>query len=283
MLSRNLIKANQVVLKENDIRVIDTNELVAEKIKNLHNQAGEESASGGFCSGLNVDKVEAVLPLEGEAEGEFLPDEEAAMIHQEPVYTGPTPEELIARAEAEIEEMKQTAEEQLESMKEYTMEEWRRNGYHEGQKKAIEELEKEKAALKQKEAMLEKEYQDRISQLEPAFIETLTGIYEQIFLVDLADYKPVLLHAISNCIRNIEGGRDFIIHVSKANYEAVSKAKDELFAGIATTSATLEIVEDITLGTNQCMIETTNGIYDCSIGSQLEELGKRLRLLSYEN
>ena len=45
MLSRNLIKANQVVLKEKDIRVIDTNELVAEKIKNLHNQAGEESAS----------------------------------------------------------------------------------------------------------------------------------------------------------------------------------------------------------------------------------------------
>ena len=99
--------------------------------------------------------------------------------------------------------------------------------------------------------------------------------------MDLAGYKPVLLNAISNTIRNIEGGRDFIVHVSKADYEAVSAAKDELFAGLATL-ASIEIVEDITLGANQCMIETSNGIYDCSIGSQVEELGRKLRLLSYE-
>lgn len=282
MLSKNLIKANQVVLKEEELRVIDTNELVAQKMKQIHPRT-EGNETGGFRSGLNADIIETILTEEGDQAGEgIFSSEEAAQMDSQPVEEGPSPEELIAQAEVEIEEMKRQAREEIESMKEYTLEEWRKKGYQEGQKQAIEELERKKADLKQKEALLEADYQKQISQLEPSFIETLTGIYQQIFEVDLAEYKPILLHAISNCIRNIEGGRDFIVHVSKVDYEAVSKAKDELCAGLATTSATLEIVEDITLSTNQCMIETTNGIYDCSIGSQLEELGKRLRLLSYE-
>lgn len=281
MLSKSLIKANQVILKEDELRVIDSNDLIASKIEKMHALHSHEGEAGGFRSGLNAVQVETIPGEDGEdgmlsLEG-ALPQAEA-----QPVYSGPSPEELIAEAQERIEEMKQKAQEELESIKEYTMEEWRQKGYREGQVQAVEELEKEKMALKQKAAQLEAEYQEQISRLEPAFIETLTGIYEQIFKVDLVDYKPVLLHAISNSIRNIEGGRDFIIHVSKTDYEEVSKAKQELFAGIATTSASMEIIEDMTLGPNQCMIETSNGIFDCSIGSQLEELGRKLRLLSYE-
>ena len=49
-----------------------------------------------------------------------------------------------------------------------------------------------------------------------------------------------------------------------------------------TGASLLEVVEDITLSKNQALIETDGGIYDCSLGTQLDELGKKLRLLSYE-
>ncbi|MBQ9990639.1 MAG: hypothetical protein IJP31_06835 [Lachnospiraceae bacterium] len=287
-MSRGLIKANQVILKEEEIRVIDSNSLVAEKMEKIHSRLLQGSEAGGFQSGLNAAQVETILNEEGLPEGEaysegFVPMDPSAMTQiQEPVYTGPSPEELIAEAESQIEEMKLEARQELESMREYTMEEWRQQGFREGQKQAVEELEKEKAVLKQQAAKLEAEYQEKINRLEPEFIEVLTGIYEQIFKVELKDYKPILVHAITNSIRNIEGGKDFIVHVSKGDYPEVSKAKQDIFAGLATTSASLEIIEDMTLGPNECMIETSNGIYDCGIGSQLEELTRRLRLLSYE-
>ena len=45
---------------------------------------------------------------------------------------------------------------------------------------------------------------------------------------------------------------------------------------------TVELIEDATLKENECVIETNSGIFDCSIGVQLEELTKKLRLLSFE-
>jgi len=44
----------------------------------------------------------------------------------------------------------------------------------------------------------------------------------------------------------------------------------------------LEIAEDMTLSPTQCYIETDNGIYDCSLDTELAELSRKLKLLSYE-
>lgn len=49
-----------------------------------------------------------------------------------------------------------------------------------------------------------------------------------------------------------------------------------------TGSAHVEIIEDMTLSQAECFIETENGIYDCSLDTQLRELERKLKLLSYE-
>ena len=54
-----------------------------------------------------------------------------------------------------------------------------------------------------------------------------------------------------------------------------------LIAGL-TAIENVELLEDVTLGKNECMIETGNGVFDCSLGTQLEALNEELRLLSYE-
>ena len=53
-------------------------------------------------------------------------------------------------------------------------------------------------------------------------------------------------------------------------------------AGAPAPNSTVEIVEDMTLGKGECMIETESGIFDCGLGTQLSELRQKLKLLSYE-
>ena len=279
MLSKNLIKANQFVLKEKEPVVVDTNELAAKRISLIFPELTGQKPQG-FQSGLNAPEVDPLF-MDMEGEGQFLglADEEIAA---EPEYTGPSPEELIAEAQAEIDEMRKEAEKNISFLKKRSMEEGRQQGYEEGKCQAMAELETAKKELEMQARAMEQQYQNLIDELEPKFIQTLTGIYEEIFKVDLKDYKKILMHVIANTIRQAEGTKDFLVHISKIDYEKIMEQKDSLMKMLPSQGITIELVEDATLHENECMIESSTGIYDCGIGTQLEELTKKLRLLSYE-
>ena len=285
MLSKNLIKANQFVLKEKEPILVDTNELVAQKIES-HIPVFEEFKPEGFQFGLNAPEVDPLfvdmdyVPEEGETPME--------LVAQEAVYTGPSPEELIAQAQAEIEEMRIEAEKNISFLKKRSQEEGKQQGYEEGMQIAMQELdaakrelETSKQELEAKAKAMELEYQNLIDQLEPQFIKTITGIYEEVFKVELVGYKNILRQAIANTIRKVEGSKDFLVHVSRVDYGKMVEQKELLLNSISQ-QITVEFVEDATLKENECIIETNSGIFDCSIGVQLEELTKKLRLLSFE-
>lgn len=278
MLSKNLIKANQFVLKEKEPIVVDTNGLLAKKIE-VYNPVFAEQKPEGFQFGLNAPEVDPLfvdmdyIPEEGEYPMEVVPEE--------PVYTGPSPEELIAQAQAEIDEMRKEAEKNISFLKKRSMEEGKQQGYEEGKRMAMQELDTAKKELDAKAVAMEREYQKLIDELEPQFIKTITGIYEEIFKVELAGYKDILRHAIANTIRKVEGSKDFLVHISRADYEKMAGQK-ELLMNQISKQVTVELIEDATLNENECMIETSSGIFDCSIGVQLEELTRKLRLLSLE-
>lgn len=278
MLSKNLIKANQFVLKEKEPVVVNSNDLMAKKLESIF-PAFNEKKSVGFQSGLNAPEIDPSLYDMGT--DDYM-DLEKLLEPEEVVYTGPTPEELIAEARAEIDEMRKEAEKNISFLKKRSIEEGRQQGYEEGRKQAMAELEAGKEELRMQAQAMEQEYQKLIDELEPKFVQTLTGIYEEIFKVELKDYKGILMHVISNTIRNAEGAKDFLVHVSKADYEKVLEQKSVLMEGLPSKSVTVELIQDATLHENECMIETGSGIYDCGVGLQLEELTKKLRLLSYE-
>lgn len=279
MLSKNLIKANQFVLKEKEPVVVDTNELAARRISLIFPELGGQKPQG-FQSGLNAPEVDPLF-MDMEGEGQFL-DLQGEETEAEPEYTGPSPEELIAEAQAEIDEMRKEAEKNISFLKKRSMEEGRQKGYEEGKIQAMAELETAKKELEMQAKAMEQQYQSLIDELEPKFIQTLTGIYEEIFKVDLKDYKKILMHVIANTIRQAEGTKDFLIHISKNDYEKVMEQKNKLMEMLPSQGITIELIEDSTLHENECMIESSSGIYDCGIGTQLEELTRKLRLLSYE-
>ena len=279
MLSKNLIKASQFVLKEKDPVIVDTNELLAKKIE-LLNPGFEDVKPEGFQFGLNAPEVDPLfvdmdyIPQEGEFPMEMVPEE--------PVYTGPSPEELIAQAQAEIDDMRKEAEKNISFLKKRSIEEGKQQGYEEGKQMAMQELEAAKREFNAKAKAMEQEYQQLIDRLEPEFINTITGIYEEIFQVELAGYKKILSNAIVNTIRKVEGSKDFLVHVSRMDYDKLLEHKEDILNAVSSKQVTIELIEDTTLKENECMIETNSGIFDCGIGIQLEELTKKLRLLSYE-
>ncbi len=278
LLSNNLLKRGFTSWKEEDTRIIDSNALVAKKIgkTGVNRITPMPEDKDGFARGLSADVLE-VLPKEEEADAVL----EAASA-EDGELLGPSAEELREQALFEIEKMKEEAAAVLESEKRKALEEARKQGYTDGYEQGMQEAEKLKKQLSEEKSSLERQYEEQLDSLEPRFIDTMTGIYEHIFNVELSGYRDIIVHLIANTLRKTEGGKSYIVHVSKEDYPYVSMQKKQIAAISASGNSSLEIIEDITLSQNQALIETDGGIFDCSLGTQLSELSKKLTLLSYE-
>ena len=279
MLSNNLYKSRYVVVEREDKCLIDSNSRLAGRIEAIEADrrrraaiaAGEDVFEEGFVGGLGGERIDA-QSYEGEA--------------QEP--EGPTPEELRAQAEeeleqarAEVEQIRQIAREELERERQETLDTARRTGYDEGYRMAQAEADQMKEELERERVRLEEEYSALIDELEPQFIDTITAVYNHIFQVELESERNILVHLIETTLRKVESSRTFIVHVSKDDYPYVNMQKKDLSEGAVGGRGVLEVVEDITLHKNECMIETDGGVFDCGLGTQLDELTKRLKLLSF--
>lgn len=282
-MSSNLYKSGATCIKEEAARVIDSDALMAQKAAALARITPRPADKDGFAQGLSADVLDVLTAEDADAgtsaEGEQHADEASKA---PPVPKGPTPEELRQQAMEEIAGMKAEAEAQLSAERRKVLEEAKNQGYQDGLTRGMQEVEGQKRQLAETEQKLRKSYEEQIDQLEPRFIETLTGIYEHIFHVELSGYRDIIVHLIADTLRKTEGGRDYIVHVSKDDYPYVSMQKKQITSGVVSSNTTIEIVEDVTLSRNQALIETDSGIFDCSLGTQLAELRQKLELLSYE-
>lgn len=289
MYSKNIYKSAWVVVQDEDKCVIDSNSRMAQRMEKLEaaqkkrasatdTEAGEE----GFMGGLGAERIDALEYDEDGGGGNVLKAPEES----EP--EGPSLEEIRAQIDAEmeaakeeVEQIKRIARTEIEAEKRDAIEEGRRTGYAEGYEMAQNEAARMKAQLEDERRKLEEEYDELIDELEPRFIDTITGIYQHIFNIGLEKEKDILVYLIDSTLRKIDSSRTFIVHVSQEDYAHVNEQKKALSEGAVSGRGVVEVVEDITLRKNECMIETDGGIFDCGIGTQLEELTKMLRLLSY--
>ena len=283
-MSSNLLKRGFTKLVEEDARVINTNDLVAKRIRELSVKM-QQGEGTGFVSGLTADKVDSLV-ADTEAEGDpqtsgnvIKAGEDLQKLKEDAETEA---RRILEDAKAQAESILQEAKEQAEAWKADVLVQARQQGQQEAKAEA-DRAEAQRASEYQKKlAGLDAEYQKRIDELEPEFVDTITGIYEYIFHVDLHSYREVLCYLISSTMRKTEDNRSFLVHVSKEDYPYVSMQKRQIMAEATAPNSTVEIVEDMTLGKGECLIETDNGIFDCGLGTQLSELRQKLKLLSYE-
>lgn len=283
-MSSNLLKRRYMNVQQEETRVIDTNDLVAKRIEELSVKM-RQPENDGFVTGLTAPVVE-VDALLTDADGAGMAQsnvikagEDAESIRSKALQEANA---MLSEAQADAERIRSEAKASALAEHDKILADARQKGYSEGLAKAQKESEKYKQQLKEKEKQLETEYQKYIDELEPQFVETITAIYEHIFHVELHSYREILTYLISTTMRKIEGNRSFMIHVSKEDYPYVSMQKKQIAAGATAHNSSVEIVEDLTLGKNECLIETEGGIFDCGLGTQLTELRQKLKLLSFE-
>ena len=283
----------QFIETQSDKLVINSNKQIAERLEELSKMVGGDGtvSADGFSEGLSAVNVSSLV----EGAEEF--DEEGNPISNvikadaaPPPEPEPEPEPqvdvsaILEEAENQAQAILADAQAQAEQLKSQAMEEGRNEGlaagHDEGYQAGMAEVESMKQQLLQEEAELQAEFERRVEEMEPMLIETLTGIYEHIFHVNFTEQKEVIFYLIQDALKNIEGGRNMIIHVSANDYGFVSMQKKELLEGISGADSA-EIVEDVTLKPNECYIETDSGIFDCSLETQLAGLKRQLRLLSY--
>lgn len=295
-MSRNLLKRGYTTVLEENKRIINSNDLVDKRLEELSIRMQElRESEDGFISGLVADTLEMSEPVEGDsgegpaetAEGEGSPvikgaaskhAAEAARHLREQAETEAN--KILEDARKEAEQILADAAAQAQVQREKVLSEAKSQGLKQGMEEAARQNEERQRELAAQGKELEEAYEKQVSELEPMFVEKITGIYEHIFHTDLGSYKEVLSYLIAMTMRRVEESRSFFVHVSKDDYPYVSMEKKNLQA--QAPGAVIEIVEDQTLGRAECMIETEGGIFDCGLGTQLSELSRKLRLLSYE-
>lgn len=283
-MSSNLLKSYHVSRDMEGARVINSNEIVEQKLERIRMVLPQ----------VNLDEFQAVDIVEGSnlldpldalttefEEGGLTDTVIKAKPAPEPVYEGPTPEELVARAQEEIAAMRAQAMEELQAEQQRVLASARAEGYEAGRMQGLQECEALKADIEKERMHLQALYEQQVDALEPQFVNALTGIYEKIFEVGLDNQKEIVVTLLRNTMKKLDGCKNFLIHVSTADYSYVKEHKAELLSESTPEGTVIDIVEDSMMRENECTIETVGGIYDCGLGVQLEELRKRLALLSY--
>lgn len=278
LLSSNLLKGNWVQFQNDDTRIINSNRIIEQRIGSSGSGAGEdtEERTEGFTEGLKVEELSG-LTADPEDGSNVIKSEEP--VPAAPVYEGPSPEELIAQAEEEILRRKKDAEAEIEAYRQQVIEEARQEGRNQGY---IDGTAAAQSEIEETKHQLEAAYNNRLQELEPELVKQLTGIYEHIFHMELGEYQNLVMQLLEGCMQRIETSSSYIIHVSPDDYPFVSMQKKLLIEGLGNRNAMLEVVEDVTMRKNECMIEADDGIYDCSLDIQLTALRRELLVLSYE-
>ncbi|MCR5674946.1 MAG: hypothetical protein K6G16_04480 [Lachnospiraceae bacterium] len=217
-----------------------------------------------------------------EEDGSFqegLPMAEAG----EELVSAQAAQEALAAVQEQADQIIAQAEQQAEEIRANAARLGHDDGYNKGYEEATHAQVIMEATFQQKEKELQENCRRMIEDAEPEMVDVLTRIYEHVFGVRLAGDKSVILHLLQQTLSHAEPTGDFLIHASSADYDTLLDSREELRESIPNPNCNLEIVEDTFLKENECMIETDGGVFDCGVGTQLSELTKKLKLLSWQN
>ena len=287
----NLFKAGFVSFDQGEARIIDSNELANKKIEAFQEQelkrqraqmASEEGFQEGeepvdFIPGLEMEQLNQLTEDQGVIEPMQSPDPQFDM---EAMQAGI--DFKIQQAQEQADAIIQEANEQADAIRNNAIDQGRREGYDAGYQEGVAAAESLKAEIEQQREGLEKEYQQLVDELEPEMVDILTQIYEHVFGIELREDKAIILHLLKSTLSRIEPGNDLIVHVSSDDYDEVIDERDSLDACITSPNTTMEIIEDPLLKENECMIESDSGVFDCSLGVELSEISRKLKLLSFD-
>ena len=278
----NYYRNNFVIRGEQVKRVINTNDMVAEKMQAILEEqrqarreelmrrrqeaidAGEPFDEPEFTEGLFAKELE----LEPEPEPQI--DYVAQAKEQA--------EQIISEANAKAAMIHDQAVKDAEIMRNMAQQE----GYENGHAAAAQEVEEQLLAgqreLDARQQQLNQQYEAALAELEPRLLDTILTVFDEVFHMQFCGKRQMLFSLVRNAMRGIRETRQYKIRVSEAEVAFLREHKAELQEKVGE-DVQIEIVMDPSLSESQCIIDADSGLYDCSLDVELDNLIRDLRSL----
>ncbi len=305
-MAGNLIKGGLTAYKDNSKYVIKGNDAAAKILEELkakmtppEPEVEEDNAEEGeFSEGLNPLVLEKLVS-DTDEEGQNIIEEsqEGFSSGIDSIATSVSSKGdskiiggVFEESSAEAEKIIQNALSEAEAIKADAQATGFDQGYNEGlakgQADAVHEFENKAAKLEAdynaKVNQIKAEYEELKNKLEPMLVDKLTDIYQQVIEIDLYDDREFISKLINRVMSGEDGGRNYIIHVSGDDLDNVVSNKEDILKGTGISPELVEIIEDNSLNSGGCFIESELGIFDCGLDTQLTLLKKQLKLISIE-
>ena len=259
----NLLKQQYCFNLGNETRVIHADEIFKQQVK-------VAEPVDGFMAGLEVEEVQ----IEPEITVEEILENARAEADGLLVY---------ARLEAE------KIEDEAKKRADLLFEQKKQQGYQEGVSKLQDEILELRAKLEEefrhKEEDLEKtaqmlqaDYETKLETLEADMVDVMIRVFHKVFNIQFDNKKQMLLHLIKDTLLGIDAGKNFVIRVAEANYKFIESHVAEIKEKIGN-DVTIDVVNDMNLEENDCIIETATGVYNCGIDMVLSNLEKDIKSL----
>ena len=171
------------------------------------------------------------------------------------------------------------AVQEAEKLKENTRKQAEEKGYAQGMERARTQEAQMMEQVQQLRQQHEQEYAERLRAMEPELMDAVIEVFDHVLWTDFAGRREILLRLIQNTVRHIKNSREFRIRVCAEDYETVSAGRDEILKKIGG-DVILDIIMDESMQQGQCTIDTDEGIFDCGVDVQLDNLIKDLKTLS---
>lgn len=250
-------------------RVIDSDK----RYTDSHKKGQEKQIKEGFNSS---DGFKVGIPMEVvEIEPEITPEE---LLEQARIEAS----QIISEAKSRADNLKSDAIVGAQKAYEEQAKLGYTKGFEEGQAKAQAEFQALKAQLYadiQREAeALDAEYEQKKHTMESEIVDAMIRVFHKVFGIQFEDKKEILLYLINNTLMNVDTGKSFRIRVSNENRKFLETHIPEIKERIGN-DISIEVVNDMGLTEEGCIIETEGGVFNCGIDMQLSNLEKDIKSL----
>lgn len=263
----NLFKQQYLVNVGSGARVINSDARFLSNNPDAQLEGYEASDSEALLDGVFEGlKAEEVI-LEPQPSTEEI----LAQAHQEA-------EHIVAQAQAEAIQITRESKRQAEMLYERTKLEAYKDGVSKLQDEILEKTDELNAKYKEREETLWAEYEEKLDTLEENMVDVMIQVFNKVFHIQFDNKKQILLQLIKDTLLGVDAGKEFIIRVSEANYKYVESHVADIKEKIGN-DVTIDVVSDVTMDEEACIIETATGVYDCGMDMVMTNLEKDIRSL----
>ena len=187
--------------------------------------------------------------------------------------------EIIEQAESKARHIEHDMKQSIDAERKAALDESRETGKSEGFAEGKAEVDR---LIERTQVVLERAQDKRaeiLSETEKQIIDLVLLIARKVIKVISENQRNVIISNVIESLRKIKSKGDIIIRVNLADLKLATEHKED-FIRLIEKPQSLQIVEDTSVDSGGCIIETDFGEIDARIASQLNEMESKILEIS---